>query len=332
MMRKLALLPLLILPGLLIAAGVQDMYSQAELSGDQQRYRDRMDYLYQQGLRPFLKGAEKPSLEGVRIEIPLRGRSPVEAYADGGSRTVVLPASTLKFIEDLSAAYAWRYTERHSLEPIDEYLAMLKHRKPEDFPNGRVPAPQAALGFPSKIWERGKEVSDLYLGFRNTAWAFILAHELGHLRFRHPGNTEVPAAESQHNEFQADTFAVDLLGRSDTMPMGAILWFQASAGYFKNRADFSTDAGYREWARGEATHPVNADRLVRFGVALNKAAAETLNLGHASKLRFIAMQVTQMADILAEPDMQRLIARCAVLGDPSDLKRVEDRPCDERLQ
>ncbi len=44
------------------------------------------------------------------------------------------------------------------------------------------------------------------------------------------------------------------------------------------------------------------------------------------------MQVTQIADILAEPDMQRLIARCAVLGDPNDLKRLQDRPCDKRLR
>ena len=332
MMKTIAFVLGLTIPGVLVAAGVEDMYSRAELTRDQSRYRERIERLYEDGLRQFMDRPEKQAILGTRIQLPLKGQGPLDAYSNASEKVVTLPVSSLKFIENLSVAYAWRYVKRYSLEPMDEYLAMLKYRKPEDFPSGRVPAPPAALGVPSKIWERDEEVRDLYLSFRNTAWAFILAHELAHVRFDHPGNTGAPPAVSQRNELQADAFAVDLRSRSDTILMGAILWFQASVGYFKNRADFSTDAGYRDWGRGKATHPVNADRLIRFGAALSRAADRTLSRGHASALRVIAMQVTQIADILAEPDMQRLIARCAVLGDPNDLKRLQDRPCDKRLR
>ena len=165
-------------------------------------------------------------------EIPLKGNGPLDVYSyrRAGVGNIVFPVPSLKFIEDLSVAYAWRHVNGHSLEPIDEYLAMLKYRRPQDFPGARVPDPLTALGVPARIWEQDKRVDELSLRFRNTAWAFILSHELGHLRWQHPGNKQVPPKVSQRNEVEADAFAVKLLSRSDTIPMGMILWFQASVG------------------------------------------------------------------------------------------------------
>ena len=60
------------------------------------------------------------------------------------------PVSSLKLIEDLSVAYAWRHTNRYTLEPMDEYLVMLKHGT-ENFPGGRIPNPMTALGVPRVI-------------------------------------------------------------------------------------------------------------------------------------------------------------------------------------
>src|SRR5262249_54367322 len=101
---------------------------------------------------------------------------------------------------------------------------------------------------------------------------------------------------------------------------------------FKNRADFSTEAAYREWTQSNASHPVNPERLQRLAIEMNHAADASLSPKNAEILRFIAGKVVGMGDILAELDMQRLIARCAVLGRPEDLKRLYDRPCDERLK
>lgn len=262
------------------AAGVNEMYPQRQLDQDAPRYERRDRQLLSQGLWAFLNGAEKQALAGLRLDLPGKGDSPLDVYsiAKRGQPTVVFPILSLKFIEDLSVAYAWRHVNRHSLEPIDEYVAMLKYRRPQDFPGGRVPDPLTALGVPPRIWERDKRVDDLSLRFRNTAWAFILVHELGHLRFRHAGNRAVSPEVSQRQEIEADAFAVDLLSRSDTIPMGMILWFQATVGFLPNRADFETEAAYTRWVQGrtshprwgKATHPVNPERLRRLGVALNR--------------------------------------------------------------
>jgi hypothetical protein len=323
---------LLVAMGAFAAGGVNDMYSEAELAESKARYERRVGELFSVGLRNFMDGEEKQKLLDVRIELPLKGRGPLDAYSyrRDGIPIVVFPVQSLRFIEDLSVAYAWRHVNGYTLQPIDEYLAMLKYRRPEDFPGGRVPDPLTALGVPSRIWEQDKRVDDLSLRFRNTAWAFILAHELGHLRWEHPGNKEVPPEVSQRNEMKADAFAVDILSRSDTIPVGMILWFQASVGYLKNRADFRSEAEFREWMQGDATHPVNPERLKRLAVELDRAADATLDRKRAEAMRVIAVNVKAIGDILAEPDMQRVIARLAVLGRPEDLKRLHDPPRDAK--
>ena len=92
-------------------------------------------------------------------------------------------------------------------------------------------------------------------------------------------------------------------------------------GFFPNRADFETDAAFVDWQRRQATHPVNPERLQSLALALDRAADDSLDPAHAEVLRFIATRLATIADTLAEPDMQRLIARQAVHGDPEDLKR-----------
>jgi hypothetical protein len=318
---------LLVVSQAFAAGGVDDMYSEEQLANDKARYEPRIKFLFWRGLWDFMDGAEKEALAGVRIEHPLKGSSPLDAYSrwDVNDKTVVLPVLSLKFIEDLSTAYAWRYVNQFTLQPSDEYLAMLKYC-PEKFPGARVPDPLTALGVPPRIGEQDKKVEELARRFRNSAWAFILAHELGHLRFLHRGNRNVDPLVSQRNEVEADAFAVHLLERSDTIPMGMILWFQAGVGYLPNRADFAKEAEFLDWVRREATHPMNSERLKRLAVTLDREADAGLNRNHADVLRFIAGKLVQIGDILAEPDMQRLIARKAVLGRPEDLKRLQDPP------
>ena len=114
--------------------------------------------------------------------------------------------------------------------------------------------------------------------------------------------------------------------------MGMILWFQMSVGYFKNRADFQTEADYWDWVRHGATHPVNPERLQNIGVLLDEAASASLSSKSAEVMRFIAEKLINIGGILAEPDQQRLVARCAVLRNPGELKRLHDSPCDESLK
>lgn len=324
-MIRLAACVLLFAAGSAAAQSVVNLYPQEILARDQPRFEQRLGQILRHGLWDFLDGPEKQALADVRLRFPLVGANgnPFDFYAgpDQGRPTVWLPVLSLKVIEDLCVAWAWRQLHGYSLEPFDEYVAMLKYRAPGDFAGGRYPEPLSALGVPARIWEQEPAVDDLSLRLRNSAWAFILAHEMGHLRHGHPGNAAVAPATSQRQEREADQFALDLLARSETIPMGAVLWFQATVGYFPNRADFETDAAFLAWQQGEATHPVNPGRLQGLALALDRAAGDSLDPTHAEVLRFIATRLATIADTLAEPDMQRLIARQAVLRDPEDLKR-----------
>jgi hypothetical protein len=324
-MRRLVIGVLLLVAGNARAQDVADIYAEQVLANDQPRFERRIDQLYRLGLWDFLDGPEKQALADVRLRMPLVGASgtPFDFYAgsEQGTPTIWLPVLSLKMIEDLCIAWAWRQVHGYSLEPFDEYLAMLKYRAPGDFPDGRYPDPLSALGVPLRVWEQEPAVDNLSLRLRNTAWAFILAHEMGHVRHGHPGNAAVDPVTSQRHEREADAFALDLLARSETIPMGAILWFQATTGFFPNRADFDSDDAYQAWRRETATHPVNPERLQSLAVQLDRTARDSLDARGAEVLRYIATRLAAIGETLAEPDMQRLIARKAVLGDPEDLKR-----------
>jgi hypothetical protein len=324
-MTRLGLLALLLAVGGAQAQSLAEIYPEQALAGDRARFEQRLGQLYQRGLWDFLEGPERQALADVRLRFPLIGanRNPFDfyAYQDAGTPTVDLPVLSLKLIEDLCLAWAWRHVHRYSLEPFDEYVAMLKYRAPGDFPGGRYPDPLTALGVPTRVWEQEPAVDELSLRLRNTAWAFILAHELGHLSHRHPGNAAVDPKTSRLHESEADQFALALLARSETIPMGMVLWFQATVGFFPNRTDFDSDTAYEDWRRGAATHPVNPERLQAMAVALDRAAGDSLDPKRAEVLWFIATRLAAIGDTLGEPDMQRLIARQAVLGDPEGLKR-----------
>src|SRR4029453_3052663 len=104
-------------------------------------------------------------------------------------------------------------------------------------------------------------VNDLSLRLRNTGYAFILGHELGHIRFQHTGYAGVPVATAQANEAQADQFGLELMRRVSEIPMGAMIFFQSAIFYFDNRADFPSDAAWQAYLTKEATHPLTAPRL-----------------------------------------------------------------------
>jgi len=305
-----------------------EIYTNAELDAKKQRYAQKFAFLLEKGLEDFMTPEERKALAGVVVTHPPRGAGPlsVKSAVVEGTPMVRAPVMSLRFIEDLSVAYAWRHTHGYSLEPIDEYVAMLKYRPAGDFAGGGESGPMKALGVPPKIWEREPKVDELSLRFRNEAWAFILAHELGHLRYGHT-ESDVSPAEIQRQEEAADAFAVDLLGRSDTIPMGMILWFQATAGYMPNRSDFADEAAYVRWVRKEAQHPVNGRRMKNLAAAMQRQARTAAGRNRSDVLEFIAIRLDTIGGIVEDPEMQSYLRRCATVRRLDDLKRLEDRPC-----
>ena len=133
---------------------------------------------------------------------------------------------------------------------------MVRYKPKESFPKGRYPVPLKALHIPDTALD-DRRVNDLSLRLFNSARAFILAHELAHIRYLHTGH----GPEGIKDEEQADRFALDVLSRTATIPMGMILYFQSMAHWAPNRAQFSSEGDWQRFLRHRKTHPLTGERV-----------------------------------------------------------------------
>jgi hypothetical protein len=295
------------------------LYTQHEIAADRARLAGRITEMHGLLTQPQYLPPGAQLLSQVAIQTPdyAPDGDPMGFYAAGGE--VVMPVAGLKFIEDLTMAYAWRYRQQRTLEPLDEYLAMLRWKPESEWPEGTYLDPLDVFGVPPGAWERDASLAELGTSLRNEAWAFVLAHELAHVLYAHPGNS-APPATSQANEAQADAFAMALMESTDTLPLGAFLYFQATVAFYTSRADFPSDSAYARWQREQATHPVNAQRLMAIAQQLQLWARREADEDRQAVLFDIGDKMEQFAAGLGDPAMQQLVVRRAVYGDPLDLR------------
>lgn len=239
-------------------------------------------------IAPALLSEERRALGTVQMFYPMPDEAPLANRAFGyystrefGSGKVVFPVLSLKFLDDLCTAYAWLQVHGYSLETISDYIAMLKYNQGLR----SLPPVLPTLGIPTDL-SGDKEVVELARSHFITAQAFILAHELGHLRFHHRGS-------SIANEKQADAFAVDLIQRTGLQPLGIMVFFMADA----QMADYPPPR--------DATHPLSADRLRALATRLSDRA--------------LASKIAALADYLADPEIQTSIIAVGKATSPADL-------------
>jgi len=211
------------------SAHLSQMYKARELNAAK-RLETAVRKIYRIVIEPVLKENEKRGLGDLDIRFPLPNAEDdilnFFAFRERERAVVVMPVLSLKALEDLTTAYAWVHTNGMKPETIDLYYAMLRHRAPENFPGGAYPDVLTALKIPKNAYEQ-PGVDTLSLRLRNTAFAFILAHELAHVIFRHKGYGRISRAQARRDETQADKFALSVLARQGVDPFGAVLYFQA---------------------------------------------------------------------------------------------------------
>jgi len=287
---------------------VSTMYDSAKVARERARLESRVNEIYVKAFRPNLTADEQRALSGLRVEAPLGGDPVLGYYSESKSRIVTMPAISLLFFEDLCTAYAWLQVRGYRLETVEEYVTMLKYKNVRAL-GGGYPPPLEALGIPADATSDPR-VNDLSLRFRNSGYAFILGHELGHIRYQHAGYDGVSVADSQAHEVQADQFGLDLMRRTSTIPMGAMLFFQTAVYYFENRADFPSDATWRAYLAKRATHPLSTDRLQMLSKAVS-ASADDFARGQPNRasaietVRFIGDGLSAFAAFLSDPVLQR---------------------------
>jgi hypothetical protein len=289
------------------AQSVGNMYDRATVVREQPRLAARVNQVWTTAFKPNLTPEEQRALSNVTIQTPIDGDPVIGYYSESRSSVVTMPAISLLFFEELCTAYAWLYYRNYRFETIEEYLAMLKYKDAAAF-GGRYPPPRKALGIPDDALT-DQRVNDLSLRFRNSGWAFILGHELGHVRFRHTGYKGVPVAVAQANETQADKFGLELMRRAATIPMGAMLFFQAGIYYFENRADFPSDAAWASYLTTKATHPLTAARLRALSSEISATAGDFArgDAAGATVVRYIGSRFTTFAMFLDDPLLQRVM-------------------------
>lgn len=115
------------------ARDMSSMYETAVLEQWGSRYRASTNKILTEFVYKYLTAEEKRRLAGIPIEFPLmaEGRlkgDPLVFYVPPGHSRVVFPIFSVKFLDDLSTAYAWLQVNNYVIDTISEYTAMLMHK------------------------------------------------------------------------------------------------------------------------------------------------------------------------------------------------------------
>jgi hypothetical protein len=303
-----------------------ELYPLSRLTQEQPRFERRIGELYRILAGLIVQGGapdvEQRILQDVRLRYPMAdpNGSPLNFFSSG--TIVTMPVLSLLFIEDLCTAYAWLDRHGYSLETIDEYVAMLQYKPVAELPGNRYPSPLEALEIPASAVDE-PDAGQLGLRLRNSAYAFILAHELGHVVRGHPSYDKVTMEQARKNEAEADAFALDVLQSASEIPMGAVLYFQLAAYMMPNpglfAAEGKSEADWEEAMRTWITHPLTSDRLEAIGLKVNEEAAQTRPTAERETMEFIAIRIGKIAEILSDQDLQQCMAVAARRADLSDL-------------
>ena len=315
--RKCVLASLLVLViavgGAIPAAAFADLYPREQLMKSAKRLQIAVRNIYERGILPSLTAEETTRLGHVTFAFPLPRKNDdllnFYAYRKNGRAVVTMPLLSLVALEDLTTAYAWLYQNGYSLSTIDLYFTMLRYRRRADFPGGRIGPPLEALSIPADALD-DKRVDTLSLGLRNEAIAFIMIHELGHLYYRHRGYGEITKARARRDETEADRFAFDILARTATPPLGAVLFFQAQVYRFNHPGEFPTKAAWETYLAKRATHPLTVDRL-RTMVRYMSGPLTKGRPGERRTWLFAAAQLGKIVDTLEDRALMRCMARVA---------------------
>jgi hypothetical protein len=329
---RLVLLASLLAPPAL-AKDMASLYDDATLAYWQPRFQENILWNVDHVIWPRLDAQEREQLAEVSLCFPLRGPSgdPLEFYARLGAAddacaeqpppVVVLPIPSIKFFDDLSVAHAWLWRNGYGPDTALEYASMLKYGEPGRF-GGRYPAPLPALQIPDDALD-DPVVDEESQKLLKSAIVFLVLHELGHVLHRHPGYDAISAAKEQANEQEADQFALAVMRRIGVAPFGMVLWFQTGAYLAPNRGDFASDDAYAAWLR-QTTHPVTETRLRAIAAELRQSPEDfALEFPDRESGRFAILatadDIDRVADVMADPGIQRLIAQRGRLTELSAL-------------
>lgn len=298
------------------------LYDAQDLARTRARTLPGVQSNFDEVIWPALTAQERAGLDGVRLAFPDVGpNGPLDFYSSGPPATVYLPLTSLRFYADLCLAAAWLNREGQTPQAVYDYVAMLRYRRAADFPGGRYPQVLPALGIPASARDDSGLDQVFYHCYSSTV-VFIIGHELAHLLYQDPGYAPGVARNvAQRNEARADTFGLELMRRLGAPPIGTPIFFMALAHLESGRFDFASEADFQEHL-AQATHPLTSDRLRDIAAALTTLAPQFArgdeNPAMAqARIAEVATQISDVAALLNDADIQRGIRLTALATDPA---------------
>jgi hypothetical protein len=128
---------------------------------------------------------------------------------------------------------------------------------------------------------------------------FIVAHELGHIAYRHRAGPDVLPDISQQHERAADAYALEIMAQMRLQPLGIALFFGAAA----------------MMEGGQNTHPMSGSRAVAAAAVVRTRSADFVDrfeqnpVAAAQRLEALAEQVGAAMELADDPQIRNAIAR-----------------------
>ena len=326
------LLLFLICGGSCQAADLSKTYDSRSLNYWHDRYEPNLKWNFENLIMNRLTPEERKAVGKVTLRVPLASEgahrgNPLVYYSTVSPPEIVIPTLSVKFLDDLSIASAWLEENGYTLDSVMRYLGMLKYQFPGSFPGVTPPAPLTALKIPSDAL-KNKNVDETSQKILKSAIAWIMAHELAHVRYKHSyGNN---ARANQQQEIEADSFATEIFRRNGVAPIGTSFYFFFESYLAINSADFPSQQKWEQYIK-ERTHPLTPTRLKLIAENLQKKSEDfTRSEDNQTRAMQAVEESTQrirdVSGFLADPMMQKGMRAVALSTDNDSLqpKRPKD--------
>jgi hypothetical protein len=281
------------------------LYQLETLRRDSAIYAPNLRGIWEEDLLPRLKAEDRGPTEGVRLNLPLVGvnRHPLDFYALWP--VVTMPIMSVRFLDDMALAVAWLDGRGCDTDAVSDYVGIFALRGPSAF--GGAGGPLEVLGISRDRAIANASVNDAALKAAKSGIFFLMAHELGHIRF---GHRRAEGLASQRQEIEADQFALALMREIAVIPVGISIWFTMAS----------------RWELGPATtHPLTSDRLLAIAAYLRQHARD-FTLGQASpelwlpRVHSLADDIGQIGTILDDPKIRDYQTHRSLTMDPTVLR------------
>jgi len=314
---------LMLMGATLTAQDVTWLYSNGELQQIGNRYTPNLRGMWQQDFLSRLTFAERVRAGAVSLSIPLVGanRYPLDFYSDPAQKEVFLPIASVKFIDDLSVAFAFYQRKGCDVGVVSDYVAVLRFRPQEakGSPLDTLGVPRTAINDPV--------VDDVAQKILKSVIFFVAAHEYAHVMYQHKNYNVITAMVAQQQESEADAFALEVMRRIGVPPSALTFFFLVASRLEASPGDFNSLVEYENYVRQRATHPVGALRILNLakGIEDNIDAFTVLQknpLEWRQKLQTQVQELRQIGNTLDDRNMRLFLAQRARSADIAAFARA----------